>query len=309
MLHKHFSLDDHAASPQHSNGTVRRPSPPESRPWESRTGDTKVLADVIRLTVDRPQGLEGDLVNSTSPDEGRIASRYPSIPGLDIAVGAMLGTRSDGAGPSGEFLDVFKLAGSGFGFSVGSIAGRGLTTAALAKVARFTLQAEAFRDADSGPEGPLVDHTMRKAGALLSQNLRRQDSLSLVYGHYQPDNCSLTFCNCSQWPPALMHNGSVTFFEERHPQMGRQWHRQYPPVQLQLAPGDVFLAYTHGLPEARRGKGVLGVGPVRRVMQDHRDDSAADLLQQLLALPRGFCGDEEPADDALVLVAKAAKAF
>lgn len=305
MLHKHFSLDDHGPAPRQSNGTVRHPSPSEARSWATRNGDTKVLADAIRLTVDRSEAPEDDLESFTSPDEGRIASRYPSIPGLDIAVGAMLGTRNDGAGPSGEFLDVFKLADGGFGFSVGSVAGRGPTTAALAKVARFTLQAEAFRDASSGPEGPSVDHTMRKAGALLSQNLRRQDSLALLYGYYQPETCSLTFCNCSQWPPALMHDGSVSFFEERHPQMGRQWHRQYPPVELKLAPGDVFLAYTHGLPEARRGRGVLGVGPVRRVMQDHRDDSAAELLERLLALPRGFCGNAEPADDALILVAKA----
>lgn len=146
---------------------------------------------------------------------------------------------------------------------------------------------------------------MRSAGALLSQNLRRQDSLSLLYGYYDPQNCGLTFCNCSKWPPALMQTGSVTFLQERHAQMGQQWHRQYPPVELKLTPGDVFVAYTCGLPEARRGRGVLGVGPVRRVLQEHRDGAAAELLQSLLALPRGFCGKAEPAEDALVLVARA----
>lgn len=269
---------------------------------------TKVTDEPIRLTVNQAPAL-GNPELARSPDEGRIASTYPSIPGVDIAVGAMLGTRSEGGGPGGDFLDLFKLAG-GFGFSVGSIAGRGSTTAALAKVARFTLQAEAFRDAGSAEEGrdPSVDHTMRSAGALLSQNLRRQGSLSLLYGYYEPERCGLTFCNCSQWPPALMRNGVVSFLDERHPQMGQQWHRQYPPVQLQLMAGDVFVAYSNGLPEARRGRGVLGVGPVRRVLQEHNDDSAAGLMQSLLALPRGFCGKAEPAEDALVFVAKAGTA-
>lgn len=304
MLYKHFSLDEHAASTRQSNGTARSLSPPEAISSGLRNTQNEAPVDPIRLTVDWPKGLEDRPETATSPDEGRIASRYPSIPGLDIAVGAMFCTPSDGAGPSGEFLDIFKLADRGFSFSVGSVAGRGPAAAALAKVARFTLQAEAFRDAASGPEPPSVDHTMRSAGALLSQNLRR-DSLSLLYGYYDPQNCSLTFCNCSKWPPALMQTGSVTFLQERHPQMGQQWHRHYPPVELKLRPGDVFVAYTSGLPEARRGRGVLGVGPVRRVLQEHRDSTAAELLQSLLALPRGFCGTVEPAEDALVLVARA----
>jgi serine phosphatase RsbU (regulator of sigma subunit) len=309
LLYKHFSLDDHGSSPRTSNGSARRVSSAQPPPSSlASSNELKVRERPIRLTVN--QSLASDNPESVqSPDEGRIASSYPSIPGVDIAVGAMLGTRSKGDGPSGDFLDVFKLAG-GFGFSVGSIAGRGQTTAALAKVARFTLQAEAFRDAGSAHDGadPSVDHTMRSAGALLSQSLRRQNSLSLLYGYYEPERCGLTFCNCSQWPPALMRNGVVTFLEERHPQMGQQWHRQYPPVQLQLMPGDVFVAYTHGLPEARRGRGVLGVGGVRRVLQEHNDDSAADVLQSLLALPRGFCGEAEPAEDALVFVARAGTA-
>lgn len=305
MLYKHFSLDEPAPSSRESNGTARRLSPSEALSSGLRNGQNPVQVDPIRLTVDRPKGHQDHPETATSPDEGRIASRYPSIPGLDIAVGAMLGTPSNGGGPSGEFVDIFKLAAGGFSFSVGCVTGRGPTTAALAKVARFTLQAEAFRDAASGPERPSVDHTMRRAGALLSQNLRREDSLSMLYGHYDPQSCSLTFCNCSKWPPALMQTGSVTFLQVRHPQIGHHWHPHSPPVELKLTPGDVFVAYTSGLPEARRGRGVLGVGPVRRVLQEHRDSTAAELLQSLLALPRGFCGKAEPAEDALVLVARA----
>ncbi len=89
--------------------------------------------------------------------------------------------------------------------------------------------------------------------------------------------------------------------------MGEHWHRQYPPVKLDLLPGDVFVAYTDGLPEARRGRAVLGVGPIRRILQKHAGGCAADLIQALLALPRHFCGDEEPSNDALVLVARVAE--
>ncbi len=297
-----------ATSHPHGSRRARRQLSVQAGPFlDARPADWKTSLGSVDLVLNPSPVRTVDSQAVSSPDESRIPSAVPCIPGLDIAAGALLGTASNGAGPGGDFLDVFKLNG-GFGISVGAVAGRGLTTAALAKVAKFTLQAEAFRDSGSpNPDGlraPSVDLTMRSAGALLSQSLRRQADLSLLYAYYEPHERSLTFCNCSRWPPALLHNGAVSFLEERQSQIGQQWHRQYPPVQLALSPGDVFVAYTDGLPEARRGRGTLGVGPVRRVLQDHPGDSAGELIRHLLALPGGFCGDAQPANDAVVLVAK-----
>lgn len=285
---------DSQIAPSHPNGS-QSVRPPDSS---------------VELLLARSAAETGTPAAAGSPDEGRIPAAIPCMTGLDVAAGAMLGRPFNCGGPGGDFLDVFQVNG-GYGLSIGAVAGRGRTTAALAKVAKFTLQAEAFRDAGSiepdGCSSPSVDLTMRSAGALLSQSLRRQANLSVLYGHYELTDRCLTFCNCSRWPPVLMRNGVVTFLEERHPQMGEHWHRQYPPVKLDLVPGDVFVAYTDGLPEALRGRAVLGVGPIRRILQKHAGGCAADLIQPLLALPRHFCGDEEPSNDALVLVARVAE--
>jgi len=268
----------------------------------SGRGPGSVVVQIGSVIIDMPAGT-GEPHPFSSPDESRIPTRIPSIQGLDLAAGAMLAAPFEPVLPGGEFLDVFKLKG-GFGLALGAVAGRGHETVALAKVAKYTLRAEAFRNSASDGLASSVDSTIFNAGAALFQSLRRESSLSLLYGHYEPEWRCLTFCNCSPWPPALIRHGRVSFLEERHPRLGEHLHREYPPTRLTLSPGDVFVAYTDGLPEARQARSFLGLDPIRRVLQEHAGESAVKLAQHLLGLPRSFCGDASPAEDALVLVAR-----
>jgi PAS domain S-box-containing protein len=72
-----------------------------------------------------------------------------------------------------------------------------------------------------------------------------------------------------------------------------------------LAEGEVLFIYTDGLTEAHREKGPLfGVQRALQVVRDHRDRTAAEIIEAVHHAACNYLGTEKPTDDITVVVVK-----
>lgn len=236
--------------------------------------------------------------------DGLIPEKSAQLPGLEVAAGSMLTQEPAVANTlGGNLLDVTETAG-GFSLVLADIAMRGERAAALIQMAKHLLRAEAAADPAAGAGcAPSPEATVREAGRLLALGLRSQ-RLALLYAHYDPGTSSIRFCNCSPWRPILVRQGRARLLGEPGTRLGGFEFQRYPACDVDLIPGDLFVGYTSGLPEARQHRNFLGVDAVCRLLEEHSELSPHLLVRRLLTLARGFSGLEPPSQDAVVLVAR-----
>jgi hypothetical protein len=232
-----------------------------------------------------------------------VPRRMPAVPGLDVATGALLVdgdkvARGD-ATPAGCFSDVFALH-DGFALVCGDIYGRGREVGALAARAKALLREEALRNSE--PEQAAL-----RVGQMLASSTGGSCPLELLYARFEPESGRLTLCNCGGWPPLLSSGGRAYLLEGRRRWSARWGGFEYVQSEVVLVPGDIFVAYTNGIPEARQDVDrIFGVDSIRRLLDRYPHESAQALVTRILDLVSGYA--RMPfIDDAVVLVARAGR--
>jgi serine phosphatase RsbU (regulator of sigma subunit) len=185
---------------------------------------------------------------------------------------------------SGDFYDVFSLAppdgepgGAAGGhpplaplqIAVADVAGKGIAAALVMALARATLRATA----DSAvllPQGqiPSPATTLRLASRRLHADVGLRDFVCCALAVVEPPNASgagprLRLANAGQVPPILCRADAAREIDpagERLP-LGVLADPEYTDLQLTLAPGDVVLFATDGLPEAPARPALTRPGP------------------------------------------------
>src|SRR5207253_7137804 len=115
----------------------------------------------------------------------------------------------------------------------------------------------------------------------------------------EPESRRLRWCNAGLLPPALLHDGSVTWLPGTGIPLGSLPQTTYEGQQAQLAAGDLLLFYTDGLVEATSPLGDL-FGRERLAAALCRLPNgcpAEEALERLRREVAHFIGDAEPYDD------------
>ncbi|MFC6094004.1 PP2C family protein-serine/threonine phosphatase [Saccharothrix lopnurensis] len=216
---------------------------------ERRSYERELLAAKRKAEQERErlQRLTGTLQRTLLPDA------LPDIDGLEVAAHYRAAS-SDQVG--GDFYDVFPLGGDRWGFFLGDVCGKGPEAAVLTSMTRYALRAAAVRDAD--PAAVLTT---------LNEVLRQQRSpgaprfCTVVFGVLRPDGDGFAVDLAGGGhPPALVirAGGEVDVLHTPGGQLvGALPEPRFTGASTRLAPGDVFVLYTDGLTEARRGDGTM----------------------------------------------------
>lgn len=183
------------------------------------------------------------------------------LPGVEI------GVRYEPAGhelSGGDLYGAWPLAGGAVAVLIGDASGKGLEVAGLSAMVRFFADARSLRADDPA----LV---LRETNTLIRSRVGAETFVTVFLGILDGD--LLRYCNAGHAPPVVVPakgeprtlaaaGGGMPLGIEDEPPL--ELHEEY------LGPGDLLLAFTDGLPEARRDGEQFGERELGRAIAELR---------------------------------------
>jgi len=162
----------------------------------------------------------------------------------------------------GDVFGIWTLPGGGLGLLVGDVSGSGLEVAATAAMVRFFVEARTF-DCDCPAE------VLRQTNAILCSRL--PEGLFVPAFLAIGDGRRLRWCNAGHPPPQLLRagGGEPEVLGTTGLPLGIDAEAAYEKRGCPLAPGDVLLAATDGLWEARRDGVQFGDARLADLLAEH----------------------------------------
>jgi serine phosphatase RsbU (regulator of sigma subunit) len=206
----------------------------------------------LRDLLDEQTRLSETLRQSLRP------ASLPQVPGLRLAARSVPSARGGGVG--GDFYDVHPVGDGVSAFVLGDVSGKGVHAAVVTSMARYTVRT---LSAQGWPPREVLEQ--------LNRALQTPDDLerfcTVVYGHvrFQPDRTApdagvRLVLTLGGHPPPLVrrHDRTVEPVGIPGTVLGLLPEVEVHEVTVDLAPGDVLLAYTDGVTEARDGDEQFG---------------------------------------------------
>jgi len=257
----------------------------------------RVRARLASLNVSR------DIVAASEVQAHLWPGALPAIPGFDCAA-ASLAAR----GVGGDFYDCFAIADSRWGLLLGDASGKGVAAGLVSSAVQARVNTAA-RLAHLDPEDLMaaVDRDVYAStdGARYA---------TAIYGVLDASSSRLTLVNAGH--PAVLVLPALSE-RQRGSQVRRTLTATGPALGLieaatfgshavNLMPGTMIVAYTDGATEARNAADEeFGDAPLADLIEQVRDQSAAQICARVLDTIREFRGTRQDQDDVTVMVVKA----
>jgi PAS domain S-box-containing protein len=219
----------------------------------------------------------------------------PNIPGMEAA--ARYVAFGSGMEVGGDFYDLFSVGRGAWVFALGDVCGRGPEAAVVTGSIRHALRSAAL---DVRQPGRLLGIANE---VLLRDHSDPQLFSTLLCGILRPQSTTvrLALANAGHPPPILVRaDGSVEVPHNGDTVVGVFENAQYSSRLLTLHPGDIFVAYTDGITEARRDGELFEEHRVAEVVREARDYPIEEIADRIIEAVRDFAGHEPNDDLALI---------
>ena len=241
-----------------------------------------VLAAHSALAIANAQRFERQQRVARSLQEGLLTTEMPELGGC------MIGTVYEPAGGEaevgGDFFDIFDLPDGRLALVVGDVSGKGAEAAAQTAMAKYMLRAFATRNAS--PSSALFHLN----NALL-KSFPDDRFMTIMYAVMDVDSNQLVMASGGH-PAHLIYryeSRTVEALEVPGSILGAFEDQSYEQESFTLGSGDVFVAYTDGLVEARSGPKLYGRWRVEKSLAHHASSlSVEDLARRLYDDARAF---------------------
>jgi sigma-B regulation protein RsbU (phosphoserine phosphatase) len=207
---------------------------------------------------------------------------------------------------SGDFYDVFGLTGGRIGLAMADVCGKGVGAALFMALVRSLIRAYADR-ASLSPSSPglaILLEAVTATNRYLTRVHRSAHTFSsLFFGVLDPPTGLLQYVNAGHLPPIVTGPNGTRKFPPTGPALGLLASASFEVRQTILEPGDVLLAYTDGVTEARDAeRDFFGDDRLDALLAPA--DTAACLLDRIERSVHEFTGDLPPSDDLTLLAVR-----
>jgi len=236
--------------------------------------------------------LEEDLARAAQIQLALLPERAPSLPGCDLS-----GSSTPCLAVGGDYYD-FGLDAGALNVAVGDVAGKGTAAALLTTMLRSAVRAH-WKHQD-------VAEAVRRINLTVAESTPEFRYITFFLARFEPGSGQLTYVNAGHNAPLLVRrDGAYERLDKGGTVLGLFEASQYETGRLQLAPGEVLVAFSDGVSEADDGRGgEFGEAGIASAVRAVRDGSADEIRCRILDAARDFSRGASPGDDRTLVVLK-----
>lgn len=244
--------------------------------------------------------LMGQLRVAGEIQRGLLPAMTPNNSGYDIS-----GISIPATNVGGDFFDYLTISPGELCVVIGDVAGKGLPAALLMAMTRSMIRASLRL-----PEAPLDDRHKLQITALntlISQENLNDRFITALFAWLHREAGTLTVVSAGHNPLLLFRrqSGVVESLNEGGLPLGIVAHEDYAEQTVAVAPDDILLMYTDGIPDARNHNEVsYGVNRLQQVVWAYANQSATMIRDAILTDVERFTGPQPENDDMTVVVIK-----
>jgi phosphoserine phosphatase RsbU/P len=214
---------------------------------------------------------------------------------------------------SGDYYDFMRLQDSTLAFAIGDVAGKGISAALLMAAIHSTMRTQLTAGmpvaAAAGNGGVHARHSTAHLVAQLNTQLYNTTSpekyATFYFGIYDDETNTLTYTNAGHLPPILVRRGEPQLLEVTGTVVGAFPFARYEEQKIQLASGDMLVAYTDGIVEPENEYGeMFGEQRLTDLLVKHAHLDAEEIIARVMEGVREWTGAGELQDDMTMLVAR-----
>jgi sigma-B regulation protein RsbU (phosphoserine phosphatase) len=255
------------------------------------------------------KALQRELEIGREIQAGFLPEALPQVDGWEIV--PLLRSAREVAG---DFYDVFELPDGTIGLVIADVCDKGVGAALFMTLFRSLIRVTATRDTfehTSGRQAPCCAadrllHAMAQTNDYIAETHGKSGMFAtLFFGILDPQNGSLTYVNGGHEPPILLRGGSVwDRLPKTGPAVGAILHGSFLALETKLDPGDLLLAYTDGVTEAKNPQEDFFGHERLRAILERGIGSAYDLVGCVESDLRRFIGNAIQFDDITLLAVR-----
>lgn len=218
----------------------------------------------------------------------------PQIPGYDVA-----GVSVPALQVGGDYYDFIALDHYRHGICLGDVSGKGLPASLLMANLQATLRSQALQDR------PCRD-CLTWCNRLLFRSTEPEKFATLFYGILDRRLNAMTYCNAGHEPPLhFPADQPPRRLETGGLMVGVIEEFAYEDDVCHLAPGDLVVVYSDGVTDMNNAaEEPFGEARLTELIAQHRELSAAALIETVAAAVREHAGDLLPLDDVTLVAIK-----
>lgn len=210
---------------------------------------------------------------------------------------------SEEAFVGGDFYDLFEIDEDLVGILVGDIAGKGLEAAVLTQLVKNTVQAHAVEKLTASAA------VLELTNNIFFQMTGHDAFVTLFFGVLDRGSGRLDYTNAGHTTAVILRTGGkMVELPADSPLLGAFADRVFTQSQTWLAPGDVLVAYTDGITEARSGRRQYGEGRLMRRLSGLHAQTPASVVRGVMSDVLAFSGGALTDDLAILVVERLADA-
>jgi serine phosphatase RsbU (regulator of sigma subunit) len=225
---------------------------------------------------------------------GFVPESLPAMPGYETG---LLYAPAANEPTGGDVYGAWPVgSGDAVAVLVGDVAGKGVETAALSAMVRFFIEARSWDTLSPA-------QVLEQANSMLLGRLPQDTFVTAFLGVLSRD--SLSYCNAGHLPPLHVRAGAVSTLDGHGLPLGVVERPAYEPAEVLLDAGDLVLAYTDGLVEARRAGEMYGAARLAELVAAVADEhSPHELVRAVHEDVAGWA--DGISDDAVALALRRA---
>jgi sigma-B regulation protein RsbU (phosphoserine phosphatase) len=238
--------------------------------------------------------IEADLAQAARIQKDLLPKDSPELKGLDIS-----GVNVPCYEIGGDYYDFVPIDADRLGIVIADVSGKGISASLLMASLRAALLAEIRPDYDLGRmAGRLSDFVHKSSGPT--------SFVTFFFGEIDRRTAEVRYVNAGHNPPFILDlDGRRRDLESTGFPLGMFLGAAYETRTARLAPGELAVLFTDGIPEGRDAQGKdYGEGRLETLVRENRASPAADICRKVLGDVRGFACGTQPCDDITLVLIK-----